>query len=336
MQFKKIDELRPGMRLARPIYNKNGVLLFERDSKITAQGINNIANFGLIGLFILEPAEPCPPMSQEDIEFERFLTVNVFALMDEVNKIIVQGKAAKLQFIVANIIKSYGHLEKKMNFIQNLRSETDASFKHALNVAILAAMICNKLNVKIEERLDIVSAALLAGNVNTSVVEKTFANEPNIKRFIVQSERVIESCSTGKIDSAVKIMDGGKILAVATMFDNMTAMQIDNSPESDVATIRYLYDHPDAFDRRVVNALIDSINILVPGVCVELSSGAKALVLAENSMDMFRPMVLTFDNNEIVDLSNRSVFGSLEIKDVMKTMDNRHVIDTDRLKSMGM
>ena len=31
MRFVKTDDLKPGMRLARPIYNKNGVLLYERN-----------------------------------------------------------------------------------------------------------------------------------------------------------------------------------------------------------------------------------------------------------------------------------------------------------------
>lgn len=336
MQFKKIDELRPGMRLARPIYNKNGVLLFERDSKITAQGIANIANFGLIGLFILEPAEPCPPMTLEDIEFERFQTINVFSLMDEVDKIKTQGKSLKLQIIVSNIIKNYGHLETKINFNQNLRSEEDARFKHALNVAILDAMMCNKLNVKIEERLDIVTAGLLAGNVPSEIVEKMFSNEPNIKRFIAQKEKILEGCDLGAMDSSIKLMDGGKINAVATVYDDMTAMKVGAVPESEVATIRYLYSKPDFFDRKIVNALVDSINILVPGVCVELNTGSKALVLNENKYDLFRPMVLSFDGNEIIDLSNRGVYGDLEIKDIMKTMDNRHVIDTDALKNFGL
>ena len=42
MQFKRIEELKAGMRLARPIYNKNGVLLYERDSKLTQQGLSLI------------------------------------------------------------------------------------------------------------------------------------------------------------------------------------------------------------------------------------------------------------------------------------------------------
>ena len=82
--------------------------------------------------------------------------------------------------------------------------------------------------------------------------------------------------------------------------------------------------------------LVDSINILVPGVCVELNTGTKALVLNENRQDFFRPMILSFDGNEVMDLANKSVYGDLEIKDMMKTMDNRHVVDTETLKSMGL
>lgn len=333
MQFKKIDELRPGMRLAKPIYNKNGVLLFERDSKINQQGIDNISNFGLIGLFILEPAEPCPPMSPEDIEFERFQTVNVFSLMDEMGKIMSQGKTAKLPQIVANIVKSYGHQETKINFNQNLRSEEDAKYKHALNVAILAALMCNKLNVKVDERLDIVTAALLKGIVPVNMVENIFSSSPNIKRYITQAGTILDAAEAGYMTGEVKLMTGGKILAVASLFDDKTAMKIEETPESEVSAMRYLLDKPAVFEKNVVMALANSINILTTGVCVELNTGKKALVISENSSDMFRPMVLSFERNEMMDLSNRNLYGDIEIKDIMKTMDNRHVVDMSLLNS---
>lgn len=326
MQFKRIEELRPGMRLARPIYNKNGVLLFERDSKITDQGISNIANFGLIGLFILEPAEPCPPMTEEDIEFEKFLTVNVFSLTEEVTRIVTQNKTAKLQFIVSNIIKNYGHLDGKINFNQNLRSEEDANYKHALNVAILASMMCNKLNIKVEDRLEVVTSALVMGNVPMDLMDKMFASTPNVKRYIMQAEAIEAGAESGEIESGIKLMPGGRILAVADTFDNLTAMRVGVPPESEVSATKYLLNNAKVFDRPTVMSLVDSINILVPGICVELNTGSKATVLSENRSDFFRPMVLCFDTNEVMDLSNVSAFGDIEIVDIMKTMDNRHVM----------
>ena len=47
MQFVRSQDLKPGMRLAKPIYNKMGVLLYERNTKLTLQSINSIDNFGL-------------------------------------------------------------------------------------------------------------------------------------------------------------------------------------------------------------------------------------------------------------------------------------------------
>ena len=84
MKFIKCEELKPGMRLAKPIYSKKGVLLYDRASVLKdMQSIENIKSFGLIGLFILEPAEPVPPMTQDDLDFERFQTVMYNEIMDE-------------------------------------------------------------------------------------------------------------------------------------------------------------------------------------------------------------------------------------------------------------
>ena len=161
MLFVKTDELKKGMRLARPIYNKDGVLLYERNSKLTIQGIISIKNFGLIGIFILEPAEPVPPMTQADIDFERFQTMYVFSIQDELDKILQTKRLYKMPTIAANIVKSYGHLDKKINFVQNLRSKEDYLYKHSLNVAILCAMITHKMNMRLDEQADTVQAAIV-------------------------------------------------------------------------------------------------------------------------------------------------------------------------------
>lgn len=335
MQFKRVRDLKPGMRLARPIYNRNGVLLYERDSVLTSQGIASIQNFGLIGLFILEPAEPVPPMSDADIEFERFQTVHVFSLQDELERIATTGKTAKLQMIVSNIIRTYGHLDKKINFIQNLRSEEDYVYKHVLNMAILCAMLCNQMNLKVEERLDVVTAALLYCVEDYAILDRICSSNPNVRRYCMQAEKLLECSLTEETEYNGKLMMPSKILAVTNVYDNMTAMSLNGIPESEVATIKYLMGKTEYFSREVIQALIQSINILVPGVCVELNTGEKALVLTENNTDMLRPMVLGFRDNEIIDLGNLNVNGDLEIRDVMKTLDNRYIMDTEMLSRYG-
>ncbi len=363
MLFVKTSKLKKGMRLARPIYNKDGVLLYERNSKLTAQGIQSIKAFNLIGLFILEPAEPVPPMTQEDILFERFQTMTVFSLREELLKIKDEKKkGSKIQVIVNNILKRYGNMDKKINFIQNLRSREDYVYKHALNVGILCALMSHVLNMRLEDQMDVIFAALLhdIGKLSLpkaiaakdepnddekkvidtyvmagyELIGNVFSLAPGVKRCCVQMHQQWDSFRTDSHEPKRKVALGTKVLLVADVYDTMTAMCLDQAPESEVVTIKYLMKHPEIFDPDVVDALIQSIHILAPGVSVELNTGEKAIVIRNDEADILRPMVLGFKNNNIIDLSDKE-YQDLEIKDIMKTMDNRHVMDTQLLRENG-
>ena len=363
MKFVKADQLKVGMRIARPIYNKKGVLLYERDSKITTQGIESVKNFGLIGIFILEPAEPCPPMSAEDIEFERFQTMQVFAIEEELREMNMNKHTKKLDMIVAAIIKEYGRLNHKINFIQNLRSNEDYVYKHSLNVAILCALMGHRLNISVAELNDVVTAGVVhdIGKLNVSEsalkgasererefaiknaelnglaqLEYIFTSNPNVKRMSAQANKVLDGTSNPEETSKMKIVIGAQILMVAETYDTMTAMNALGEPASEVEALRYMLKNPDIYSKQVVSALVSSITFLSSGTGVELTNGERALVIAENTNDVLRPTVLQFSNNEIIDLSNRMVYDDLEIADIMKTMDNRHVIDDDSLKKLGL
>ena len=363
MLFVKTDKLKRGMRLARPVYNKDGVLLYERNSKLTIQGIQSIKAFGLIGLFILEPAEPVPPMTQEDIIFERFQTITVFLLRDELDKIRRdKAKGNKFQGIVNNIMQSYGNLNKRIHFIQNLRSREDYIYKHSLNVAILCALMSHVLNMGWEEQMELIAAALVhdvgkmsipkaiakKDNPNADEMEviatyeragyeligSVFVSQPGMKRLCVQMNNAMRSIRTGENDQRGKISLGAKILLVADTYDTMTAMRLNQPPESEVAAIKYLIGHSDVYEMAIVDALIQSIDILEPGVSVELSTKEKAIVIRNNEENVLRPMVLGFKDNNIIDLSSRE-YRNVEVADIMKTMDNRYVFDTQTLIDNG-
>ena len=159
--YVKAEDLKVGMRLARPIYNKRGILLYGRNDKITRQGIESVKNFGLIGLYVLEPAEPLPPMSVEEMQFERFQTMEVFRLRDELNAIMAGKEPTQLMQATNDLLKQFGNLYHKINFNQNLRSPEDYVYKHALNVAILSALISHRAGFGLMEQSEVVVAALI-------------------------------------------------------------------------------------------------------------------------------------------------------------------------------
>lgn len=152
----------------------------------------------------------------------------------------------------------------------------------------------------------------------------------------MQTQANLENLEKGKESENGRMVIGAKILSVAEVFDTMTAVQLDKDPESEVAAFKYLIGNPRFFDEKVVDALGRSINILNPGVSVELNTGDKALVLTENRKNILKPLLLTFKDNRIIDLGNRVYDGHVEITDIMKTMDNRHVMDIALLKRQGI
>ena len=122
-----------------------------------------------------------------------------------------------------------------------------------------------------------------------------------------------------------------EILKVASVFDTMTAMKFEEEPMSEITALRYLLDGANGYDQLVVQALVDSINVLQPGVCVDLSNGDKGLVITENPTDILHPFVLSFRDNQILNLADSSVASGVHIVDIMKTMDNRHIVDHEAL-----
>lgn len=362
MKFIETADLKRGMRLARPIYNKQGVLLFERDSKLSALAIDSVRNFGLLGVYILEPAEPLPPLSQEDIEFERFQTMTVFSIQGEMERLLTNRRQSRLQSIVSLIIKKYGHLDNNINFYQNLRSKDDYVCRHALNTAILCTMITHVLNVKVEEQIQIVTAALLhdigklqlekddlfkkdveADNEkiyqtqlrSLDIFEEAFVDGTIMKRICLQTLHAQhEFTVNGKSELEMKFVMGAKILLVANRYDELTAMNLHGESESEVKAIKEFRANPKLYDETVVEALVRSVKILFPGVSVELNTGEKALVLTENRGDVLRPTVLIFRDNSVMDLSSKAN-ADFEIVDVMKTLDNRYIMDIETLKAAG-
>ena len=64
---------------------------------------------------------------------------------------------------MTSIIKGYGRLDHKINFVQNLRSNEDEIAKHSLYCAMLSAMISHKMNIKLSDQNEVVTAAVVHG-----------------------------------------------------------------------------------------------------------------------------------------------------------------------------
>ena len=361
MKFVKREDLKEGMRLGKPIYNKKGVLLYERDSKLTKASIESARNFGLIGVYVLEPTEPLPPMSDEDLELEKFQIISEFALMDELSEVVKTGKTQKLRQLADKYVSRFARMGSKVNFVQNLRGAEDYVVKHSSNVAMLCSLIGHQMGMRFDELGDTVLSALVhdIGKLSipaelvtkeelepedevymkncelhgADIIEECFSSTPAIKRIMIQAFRHQDAFETGQEKDTAKMVQGSKILMVANAFDNLTAMDVRREPLSRIGALKLLMSNDEWYDKDVVKGLVDSINFLSEGTSVELSNGETALVLSTNPRNLLKPMVLIFSSNTIIDLARSSVYEGLEVVDILKTFDSRHVMDIDALKT---
>ena len=176
---------------------------------------------------------------------------------------------------------------------------------------------------------------LNAQSQDADLIERTVSDGAVVRRICMQALRLQMDMLKGMKDiQTAKLSMGAKILLVANRYDELTAMSLSGTAESEVKALKEFRDRPDVYDPQVVDALIRCINILTPGSSVILNTGEKALVLSENSRDILRPMVLSLQDNSIIDLGLK-VNWDIEIDDIMKTMDNRYIINTDALALAG-
>ena len=338
MKFVKTDDLKAGMRLAKPIYNKNGVLLYDRNSALTAPGIVSIRNFGLFGIYILEPAEPVPPLSREDLEFEQLQTIYMFKLRECFSTIEKRKKIASLPALLADIMKHYCNLNHRVNFNQNLRSGEDFVYKHAITAALLYDIgylhvpkaTLEKSNELSAADRDIIQKALERGLEPLSMYRNDF-------EFFSRSLALMQAYVyadfpekfTARPDDELQQMV--QILRVADQFDQLTAMSVGHDPVSEIMAMRTFEKDTDHFPPDITSVLAECIHIVPQAASIDLSSGDKGIVLIENTKDFMRPVILRLSDNQIYDLRQDHVYKYLQITDIMKTMDNRVQMDKETL-----
>lgn len=354
MRFVKIDELKIGMKLARPIFNQNGIKTVDRNAKLSEQLIDVVKGYDLPGVLILDAAESAPKMLPEEVKLEQFQVENSIKLSEELDTIMKTGKDNDIFSIVDSVIRCYGRLDIRINFYQNHRSLSDFVCKHSLNVAILVAMIANKQSMRKSEMDETVIAALThdIGKLNAgsdviarqkltieklielyrneaeghSLIRDAYETMPEVYEIADCASKNIVAYKNKRPPIDERLTMGTQALIVAETFDTLTSVSFDSEPMSAIAVVKMMLDAPKYFDERTVMSLVRSINIISEGSLVLLSNGDKATVVSNNKKDVFKPTVLNFRDNTIMDLSDVASFGGLCVVDEVKSLDNRYLM----------
>lgn len=363
MRYVKTGDIAIGDRFAKSIYNKDGVLLFNAGVKIDASMITRLKEMNLYGTYLLDAAEPVPPITPEELEFERFQWAQTYVVDEILTNVIRKKPNTKLDDLINLLYSRFGNRNEKMLFNQCLRGENDFISKHSLNVAVLCTILAKRQRMEMKECKYLIEAALFHdigrlllpkeilhkdGKLSPEEMDKVhkcliqgfqiFANNyeypAGMRRYIIQLMNELTNKLPAYPRVEQKLLPGTKILQVADIYDTLTAIRSYKSPMSAFTALKIMREEPTKYDSDTVDLLEECIHILPTGSYVMLTNGEQGIIVRENNRNLLRPVVLGLRTNTLYDLSMKETFSQIQIEDTVFTPDNRQRVEVDVSKIM--
>ncbi|QDR79398.1 HD-GYP domain-containing protein [Sporomusa termitida] len=140
MQSISLDEIQPGMLLAKPLILADGTILLHEGTEVKARYINYLRDKGFTSLFVGETA-----VTVEDVE-DCYDSKHKQAAMAAAHEVVNQFRVGKgiqldrVKMIVSDLIDQLGQKPENMIHLLDLRRKEEYMFSHAVNTCILSVM----------------------------------------------------------------------------------------------------------------------------------------------------------------------------------------------------
>lgn len=315
------DILKPGMKLAKPVYNHSGLLLMKDGDMIYSQKIDQLKVNCIDKIFIqwsnLESGEMVAVIKDETrekaIDFVRASMTNTY----QSQIIEIESMRAQVETILDEILS---HDDMLLN-LTNLRAIDDYTFGHSVNVCVLTLILGATMGIEVELLKDLGLGAIIhdIGKlfVNREVLNKVGALEQKeydemkhhatlgaalVNDINGVSEQVLDviryhhewfngagypSGLTGD-----EIPMAARMVAICDVYDALTSSRVYKNKISPQQALEYLICMGDRqFDVRLLKQFIKHIRIYSSGMMVRLSTGEEASVLSNNANWPTRPLV---------------------------------------------
>lgn len=323
MRYISIEQAETDMVLARSVYDLNGRVLLSCNTGLTEEFIDKLIERGLPGIYIKDELT-------KDIEIQETITEE---LRNEGVEALEHGDIDKTLKIGKSIVEQLIKNPVVMLDLIDLRSYDDYTYRHSVNVAVIATVIGMNMQLSVN-KLEELSMAAILHDIGKRKVPSEIINKPG-KLTPEEFEQVRKHSEYGyemikqRIDISAKVKVGilshhenedgsgyprglkgeeihlyGKIIHVADVFDALTAKRPYKKAFARSEAVEYLMGGCDRlFDEQVVRTFMKSVAIYPKGTQVKLSDGRNAIVV-ETTTNSLRPKVRLMDDGTDVDLSS--------------------------------
>lgn len=334
MQYLRIENLNPGMQLAKPIAGEDGRLLVGAGREISETILKRMISMGFQGAYIETPGF-------EDIMIEDVIPDALRAAAFEA---LYQGNIMQSVVIAKKMVQEIKFRETLKLDLLDIKNNKNYEYKHCVSVAVFATVLGVGCNLN-EEQLDNLAVAGLLHDIGKFEIKKKVLRSKHIyndkemdemKKHpmfgyeMLQSFPGISSVSRNSILFHHENVDGTgyygvageklglfpRILRIADTYDALTAGRQHREAFTPAYAMEYIMGNVGTlFDKEIVDVFMRQFPFYPNGFTLKLSNGEMAVVVSNESNSM-RPKVRRMDGKDI-DLALDADYRSVMIEGMM-------------------
>lgn len=342
-----IQKIQGNEILAKPVWNKAGVMLMPDGTILKKEYITVFKDLN-INYVVIEDSK-CEEIPYNELVKEKTKETCAYLIQSTINKKVVgdfqevNEFREKTEEILQDVLKQ----EEILIDVTHVRSKDDNVYEHSANVCALTVIISLKLGVPKEIIKDFAVGALLHDigftYIPNNYVEKNEQelddkDKTILKRHVIYGYEALKNKQYISKDSLLMILNhhenvdgsgypkglkdkeidyGSRILAVCDTFDDL----IYNKKMKPYEIMEYIQAYSDIyFDKRVVNAFLESIALYPVGSKVITSDGDYCTIFKQNKGFPSRPIVRIIKNKD------GNVLNKFVLKDLTK-YNNIFIVD---------
>ena len=322
MRYIRIEDAKPGMLVAKGVYDAYSRMLIAKKRPLTEEYIEKLKERGYLGFYIEDELS-------KGIEIEETITNELRNRgVEALRKKDIDGGLQAAKDVVKQLLASNTITLDMVD----LRTFDDYTYRHSVNVAVLATIIGMGFGLKQVQLNDLCTAAMFH-DMGKLMIDPDILNKPGrltkdefdlIKMHPQLSIELLAERWNISIESKAAIVshheneDGSgypkglqgkkiplyaKIIHVADVYDALTSKRPYKEPYTPSEAIEYLMGGCNMlFDMDVVTTFLKWVPVYPKGVLVKLSDGREGIVY-ENTSNPLRPKVRLLDG-KILDLGS--------------------------------
>lgn len=324
MRYVSIDNAVPGMIVGKSIYNESGAVLVNYRVKLTQSLITRMKEVGLAGLYIEDSLS-------EDITIEELISDELEIKATRALQKIDIDAALDVANDITNELSMNGEINLNL---MSLRTNSDYTYKHSVNVAILSVIMGIGIGLKKSMLQELAAAGLLHDigklSISPAILNKEGTlTEEEYDTIKMHSEYGYEKIKNNiNISSKTKmgvyshhenlngtgypmglsgdqIYSFAKIIHIADVYDAITSERSYKHAKPPGEALDFITNNAGTmFEPEYVKAFITYIPIYPKGRNVILSTGETAIVVENRQQNTLRPIVRLMDGTTI-DLSEK-------------------------------